>query len=287
MPDAQDRLEVVAPIRKIDVYPNGCIVVKRELLLLQPPQKGGLVRGKRSKIMEFSKQSMLRLMFVAQATDIVFKSMFTMTYPALFPKDGKIVKEDLKFMLKTIRKLYGDGCEYLWFFEFQPKRGAPHVHILLTVSSITPYARAYLGLCWTKRVCTSDWFFQEGAEAEAPPERLLSITRKCAAFNCHENVFELIRDANGARKYVTKYASKQGQKEVPEEFKNVGRLWGNSQGVKPKAEMEDVDMTSDELRYNLESINHPARTYSVTPKYIVGMKGLANVSNRPSADSVD
>ncbi|GAH86880.1 unnamed protein product, partial [marine sediment metagenome] len=55
--------------------------------------------------------------------------MVTLTYPAVFPKNGKVVKKHLNVMLKWL-KYRLPAKNYLWFFEWQ-RRGAPHVHILL------------------------------------------------------------------------------------------------------------------------------------------------------------
>ena len=45
---------------------------------------------------------------------------------------------------------------------------------------------------------------------------------------------ERVRKPKGARNYAVKYAQKCRQKEVPENYENVGRFWGHSRGIEPK-----------------------------------------------------
>jgi hypothetical protein len=43
--------------------------------------------------------------------------------------------------------------------------------------------------------------------------------------------WENVRQQDGLKHYVTKYASKTYQKQVPETFQNVGRFWGVSRSI--------------------------------------------------------
>ncbi len=95
-----------------------------------------------------SKKSLLRLMFLMQATRLEFASMLTLTYPRFYPLDGLIVKRDVAAIAQTLRRA---DIEYLWFLEFQ-KRGAPHVHVLTDQRVITPRMRIDYGLYWTARI---------------------------------------------------------------------------------------------------------------------------------------
>jgi hypothetical protein len=58
---------------------------------------------------------------------------------------------------------------------------------------------------------------------------------------------ERIRKPHGAARYAAKYASKMRQKVVPEDFQNVGRLWGKSRNfvVEPVAYYR---CTEDDIR---------------------------------------
>lgn len=48
----------------------------------------------------------------------------------------------------------------------------------------------------------------------------------------HRRAWEAVRDQNGAIKYVVSYATKPRQKVVPDAYRDVGRFWGVSRGVR-------------------------------------------------------
>jgi hypothetical protein len=87
-----------------------------------------------------------------------------------------------------------------------------------------------------------------------------------AAFNTHPKFLELIRSENGARNYVAKYASKERQKKVPDEYRSVGRFWGASRQVKPDGVV--CDITEDDVEQWLIDNNHPAGDWDLVPRYI-------------------
>ena len=157
----------------------------------------------------WSKKSRKRLMFVVLNTDVEFQSMVTLTYPAVFPKDGQVVKTHLDLMLKWL-KYHTGKSNYLWFFEWQ-LRGAPHVHILLEASLRGLVTVSDVSAAWYRICGTED------------PKHLAAGTR------C-----ESLRKKNGAVRYALKYASKMRQKRVPDDFINVGRMWAHSRDVAPK-----------------------------------------------------
>lgn len=84
-----------------------------------------------------------------------------------------------------------------WFLEFQA-RGAPHLHYFYT----HPF----------------NWF--DCATKWASVVRQPDIVRQCSKFE------KLNLGRSGAISYAKKYAAKQYQKEVPENYRNVGRFWG-------------------------------------------------------------
>jgi hypothetical protein len=177
----------------------------------------------RSECRTWSKKSRRRLMFVAQNTDVTFRSMVTLTYPAEFPRDGKVVKKHLHLMLKWLQ-YHLDAPNYLWFFEWQG-RGAPHVHILLEsalrgVLSVDDVSAAWYRICGTG------------------DEKHLFAGTRC----------ESLRKQDGAIRYALKYASKMRQKRVPDGFVNVGRMWGHSRDVAPAPRSRASFASLDELR---------------------------------------
>ena len=129
--------------------------------------------------------------------------------------------------------------------------------------------RASAGLKWVERVVKSEWYLDH-YEDKTYQEYAVQITRM-ASVACHEKTWELIRSANGARNYVTKYAAKQYQKEVPLKFQDVGRFWGISKDARPEHEQE-IDVTDDEVRSFLAERGHTAADWEVLPKILFNVK---------------
>ena len=204
----------------IDVYRED-VVVRRE------GREGHSVDWTRREVTMFSKASRQRLAFVASNTDIVFTSLLTLTYPKAFPNDGKDVKRNLQAFRSALRRTYGD-VQYLWFLEFQ-KRGAPHIHILIRGVRVNAETQRWMSATWYRICATGD------------PLHLRAGTR-----------LERIRKQDGARHYAVKYAHKMAQKAVPPDYRNVGRFWGHTKGVKPTLR-SSVRCTNDDLVGALQS----------------------------------
>lgn len=139
------------------------------------------------------------------------KAMATLTYPKEFPVDGKRVKRDLDNLKKRLKRR---GINGVWFFEFQ-KRGAPHYHMYLDgypLAGVKMIANA-----WYEIVGSGD------------PKHLEWHLGTLSGRPC----LEYMRKPHAASWYASKYAVKAEQKEVPENFRNVGRFWGHWGGLKP------------------------------------------------------
>ncbi|GAG94775.1 unnamed protein product, partial [marine sediment metagenome] len=151
---------------------------------------------------------------MAGNTDIDLVTLVTLTYPRVYPCDGKAVKKHLNTFLTWIRKR-NKGVSYLWFLEFQ-RRGAPHIHMMLSCGlprKATEKIAAY-------REIAQRWY----TIVDSKDIRHLKAGTRT----------ERIRTQDGARHYAVKYASKMAQKNVPPDFQNVGRFWGCSRDVPPK-----------------------------------------------------
>jgi hypothetical protein len=185
-------------------------VYRSDIVTLRRGQGKSGPGGRRKEITMLSDESLRRLAFVANNTNIDLRSMITLTYPYEYPTCGKTCKNHLERLLKGLKRLCGQDLAYLWFLEFQ-KRGAPHFHILLQVALMDEDRdawRSWLSYRWYKIVKSGD------------DKHLLAGTR-----------WENVRQADGLRHYVVKYAAKTYQKQVPEGFQEVGRFWGNSKNL--------------------------------------------------------
>jgi hypothetical protein len=163
--------------------------------LLNPRSRHGVT--KRGRITAMSSKSLRNLVFSVRNIPVQLRHMITLTYPAAFPATGREVKHHWDVFLKCLRRKYPDVAG-VWFLEFQA-RGAPHLHLLLNKS----VNRLWLSRVWYRVVDSGD------------VSHMLAGTRA-----------EQLREVHAAMAYVSKYAAKMDQKEVPEGFTDVGRFWG-------------------------------------------------------------
>ncbi len=134
---------------------------------------------------------------------------------------GRVFKRHLDTFRKRLNRFLIKNRIYhwaaLWFLEFQ-QRGAPHVHLMIFDCIMTretiKYARAWVGRAWSKIVSNPN------AHEAAKHARVGTQVARMKA------------DHFG---YAVKYATKTEQKDVPDEFKAVGRFWGvwNYKAVPP------------------------------------------------------
>lgn len=178
---------------------------------------------KRGKVTRFSRRSRQRLIHVAYNTSVEFHTMVTVTYPARWPGDGRVVKKHLRALLAYFRRHWAEP-EYLWFLEFQ-RRGAPHIHIILDAKCSRDDYDA-VALAWYRIVASGD---ERHRRAGTRVERLRHTDAR----------------------YAVKYAAKMRQKRVPANFANVGRLWGHSSGVAPR-KLSEIELDEKTLRIALE-----------------------------------
>lgn len=151
--------------------------------------------GRRGTITSFSAASARRLLFCARNFPSL-TVMVTLTYPGEYPVDGRQVMNHWRRMRQWLVR--NGNPAGLWFKEFQA-RGAPHFHVFMP----TEVPKAAVAEAWYSIVGSGDL------------RHLRAGTRT-----------ERLRNPEAAGAYAAKYASKSLQKEVPEEFQNVGRFWG-------------------------------------------------------------
>lgn len=221
---------------KLHVYKSDCVLKRQYKHRTTPPD------STRGDIEYWSGKSRRRLAFVASNTGVEFKTMVTLTYPATYANDGKQIKRDLRVFIQWLRDVATE-CEYLWFLEFQ-RRGAPHYHILLNraLSALPP-----------KKAISRRWY---DIVASGDERHLLAGTRT-----------ESLRSSEGGKRYAVKYAMKMQQKKVPEDYQNVGRFWGHSDGVKPVRQevrhyetMAELEKSLKDWRYKKHLRNYKVST---------------------------
>lgn len=90
-------------------------------------------------------------------------------------------------------------------------------------------------------------------------------------YNEGAGVWEEIKTPDGAKKYVTKYALKPKQKQVPKEYQNCGRFWGCSKDLIPQVK-DHYYAQEREVRELLRLANHPLSDAEYLPKLVWGIK---------------
>jgi hypothetical protein len=160
----------------------------------------------------------------------------TLTYPAVYPRDGKTVKNDWRAFVERLRRTgWLETGSIVWVIEFQ-KRGAPHFHFIATD--------------WIRK----DWVATAWAQVTSGDHR--SCSR-----------IEAIKVPEAAGNYMAKYLLKSDQKLVPEEFEGIGRMWGCS-GPKILRDLPRVPVVAADAKGRLprdleDIINTCSRRYGV------------------------
>lgn len=190
---------------------EGSKAVEKIRRLTPTHNKLGSSGSKRRKVQCFSDRSKRRFQFIIRQPGVPLLSMWTATYHLMAPSDGKVVKEQLNKLFAMVRKHY-PGTEYLWIMEFQTKTNHPHLHILFSEPA-GDELRHFLATAWNRITQESNQHLR-----------------------MHKDPKTLIPWKTGDGGYLLKkHFSKEKQHIVPVGFKNVGRFWGNSKGVSPKA----------------------------------------------------
>lgn len=254
------------PVKSIAQYKNGLIAVERKSVV-NDENIYLVARGDRGKITHLSPRARSHLAFICAATSIEFRSIMTLTYGKFYPLDGAAVKGHLNLMLIWLRAAY-PGFSYVWVLEFQ-QRGAPHVHILTSLSE---------PLEWQRREFAHKWSgysskFNTNLEDERTEADTVSERRKVYQVHRHPKSWEAIRRPDGAVRYMLKYCLKMSQKQVPTSYQDVGRFYGYSRDVKDNISVEARLRLDDEgLDLILETMGHKTAKWDIPPKYIFGLE---------------
>lgn len=181
----------------------------------------------------------------------------TLTYGRDYPTSGRLVAKHRNAFLTWLRRKF-QVLSYVWFLEFQ-RRGAPHLHLLLSLPSPGRKLEDETGTRWCKIVAK---------DYPGTYEKMLKV--HCFSGDQKDRMWSDIRERDGANRYMRKYAGKQSQKRKPEAYLDVGRFWGNSRDVKkPVEEMLKCKMSGDDLRALLCAYGRKdIAKWEVLPKFI-------------------
>lgn len=181
------------------------------------------VRGKRGKIKALSPDARRRFkLHLRNIREGSLNLFVTLTYGADYPVDGTIVKQHLKSMRQWLLKQ--GVAQGVWFLEFQ-KRGAPHFHFFVQGNHTLTSAK--VANAWARRL--KKYLPDSNAR-----DKLISVHR--GNVKNGRPCVEFVRKPNALSYYGTKYATKAHQKEVPDNYQNVGRFWGYWGDAKPEVQ---------------------------------------------------
>ena len=210
-----------------EITPN-MLTIKKKMYL--PPAKKSY---KRSSITNYSMKSRKRFFETLLTMDLEEISVetireLTLTYPAIYPKDGLIIKKQFEAFSKRLKRFGSDYGEiaFAWKLEFQ-RRGAPHYHLIIITRFPIPLdvLRTWALKSWSelvaKWITTLDEYNEEEKKSAIESHRKAGIEA------------DKVRKAKeGLVCYLAWYIgkekgkAKEHQHVVPEEFSNVGRWWG-------------------------------------------------------------
>lgn len=223
---------------------------------------------KRGEVMVISKRSLNRLALLIRSSEVKWNSLMTLTYGVNYPHNGRVAKKHLNTFLVAARREWGD-FEYFWVLEFQ-HRGAVHFHIATTLPEPDIFQRERLAQIWTRISQEGDWPYNK-LEWDGKIHRgvdLLYTRDGCYKVHVHPKAWEKVKSDDGMGRYLAKYANKLKQKEVPAWYRNVGRFWGTSKGVK-MPEGEEMDGDEDHLRQILWLRGRDVHKWDVLPKVVL------------------
>lgn len=200
---------------------------------ISAPGRTRRVNWVRGRIDGFSAASRRRLVRIGRAVSDQLNAMITLTY-ADVPVDGRAVKADLDLFLDVLRD--NGISKYLWILEFQ-RRGSPHFHIYIAGE----IDKGAVARRWNEIV------YRHRPDDETKSKHLVASTR-----------IEAIRSSYAVARYCLKYAAKTDQKMIPEKYRDVGRFWGRSRGLKYKVESTTVseDKLDDQIEYLIREIEN-------------------------------
>jgi len=223
-----EQINSTFPVIGITAYPGG-IVIRRSCNLTYVGVRHSHLRG---EIALLSKRSLNRLALLVRSSGIKWGSLMTLTYGVNYPHNGRVAKKHLNAFLVAARREFGP-FEYFWVLEFQ-ERGAVHFHIATTLPEPDIFQREAFAHIWARISQEGDWpYLPVSPETGCVYHDLLRYTRSaCYSVHVHPKSWEKVKSDDGMGRYLAKYANKLKQKEVPVWYRNVGRFWGVSRGVK-------------------------------------------------------
>lgn len=185
-----------------------------------PEAEESKVVATKSCIKEFSYKSQRNCKFMFDSASRDLSTAITLTYPIELREklDGRLIKKHFKAFILAYLRRFGLTGRYIWVLEFQKNRN-PHFHLVTDCRADIRIQREFVAARWFKIVGSGlEKHFKAGTSCE------------------------VVRSQAGVASYLSSYLEKADQKQVPENFHNVGRFWGGSRNAfEIKKEVEYFD----------------------------------------------
>jgi hypothetical protein len=205
--------------------------------------------AKRGKVIGFSRQSRRRLL--ALVHQVNFESLgylpkfITLTYPAAFPADYRIVQRHMEAFHHAFERKYGKRfC--IWKREFQ-LRGAPHIHLMVFIPDYVD--RDWVAQSWYRIVGSGD------------PAHLLAGTQVRA-----------VESVGHCMAYVAKYIAKVCDDAW--DMAGTGRWWGVRNKALAPIDREFTPLMADEWYPHRRFVATYLRKHGARPPRL-GERGTA------------
>lgn len=223
-------LNKMFPVTSVAVYSHALLICRS--CVLEKPL--ATIKAKRGQIVRLSRRSLSRLAFLVTCSPVKFYSIVTLTFGQNYPMNGRLVKSMIKKLLTYMKRRFGD-FDYYWFLEFQ-KRGAPHFHLVTSLTAPAAAGREELAVLWANICEQGNWWYTSVKAPYGAKNAISEGLTQESVIRQHrrKRTWESLRTEDGAARYAIKYATKPYQKVVPKAYRNVGRFWGISRGAKPE-----------------------------------------------------
>jgi len=224
-------------------------------------------RTRRGRVLTLSRRSLTRLAFLVANCENKFYSLLTLTYGVNYPLNGRRVKSDINKFITYMRRSFGH-FEYFWFIEFQ-KRGAPHFHFVSELPAPSRAERELFANLWASIAEANNLPYTAISRPYGAERAVTGQFTRDAVYRQHRRsvVWEALRSQDGAARYALKYALKTHQKDVPAFYRDVGRAWATSRGVR-LGDGQDFALNERELRELAFWCGRSMDGFDVIPKII-------------------
>ena len=260
---SSQQINSIYPVVGMTVYPRTWVIHRCSTVTFHQTKShlgGGMIT-------RLSRRSLNNFIFRVSNYAGEWLSLLTLTYGQNYPLEGRRIKDDWNAFVLSMRRNFGP-FEYFWFLEFQD-RGAPHLHVCLSIGPPCDADREIMADLWARIAERYNFPFtrcrwQQGVLCPVSEEGTRDPVRRN---HKRRAVWEGIRERDGAIRYVVSYATKPRQKEVPKEYRNVGRFWATSRGVKLPEGMT-MGATEAQIREILGYVRPDMEKWEVLPKII-------------------